>query len=160
VLWEGAEYRGRAREVIWDGSATFAGDSVLDATAINFFNRDKTLDRVGEDGVAWRSLTTGNFAGFDARLADGRKGRLVLDTKLVKADLPLAEIGLEDHLFEADGILPRFVRVFRLPNRNPTRAMRFSRRIRLKAEGDNPLWLRLTQEDGTRAWTSPIYVFR
>ncbi len=160
VLWEGAEYRGRAREVIWDGAARFAGDRIVDAQPINFFNRDKTLDRVGEDGLAWRSLTTGNFAGFDARLADGQSGRLVLDTPLVKADLPLASIGLEDHLFEANGSLPRFVRVFRLPDTNAVRTMRFSRRVALRDQGDNPLFLRLTQEDGTRAWTSPIYVFR
>jgi hypothetical protein len=160
VLWEGAEYRGRAREVIWDGTARFAGDTILHATPINFFNRDKTLDRVGEDGLAWRSLTTGNYAGFDVRLADGRSGHLELETRLVKADLPLAEIGLDDLLLEANGILPRFIRVFRLPDDNPVRAMRFNRRLAIRDQGDNPLWLRLTQEDGTRAWTSPIYVFR
>jgi hypothetical protein len=160
VLWEGAEYRGRAREVVWDGTAQFAGDTILEATPINFFNRDKTLNRVGENGLAWRSLTTGNYAGFDVRLADGRSGRLVLDTPLLTADLPLASIGLEDHLIEANGILPRFVRICRLPDVNPVRAMRFSRRVALKETGDNPLFLRLTQEDGTRAWTSPIYVYR
>ncbi len=160
VLWEGAEYRGRAREVIWDGSATFAGDAIVEATPINFFNRDKTLDRVGENGLAWRSLTTGNYAGFDVRLADGRSGRLVLDTPLVKAELPLAAIGLADRLLEANGILPRFIRVFRLPGHDTVRTLRFSRQIALRDKGDNPLWLRLTQEDGTRAWTSPVYVHR
>ena len=28
VLWEGAEYRGRFREVIWDGTARFTGDRI------------------------------------------------------------------------------------------------------------------------------------
>ncbi|MEO0760633.1 MAG: hypothetical protein AAFZ09_02320, partial [Pseudomonadota bacterium] len=30
----------------------------------------------------------------------------------------------------------------------------------LQAEADNPIFLRLTQTDGVRAWTSPIYVTR
>jgi hypothetical protein len=38
--------------------------------------------------------------------------------------------------------------------------MRFSRLIDLKAVGDNPIFIRLTQEDGTLVWTSPIYVYR
>ena len=44
VIWEGAEYRGRARQVIWDGDALVEGNRIESASAINFFNRDKTLD--------------------------------------------------------------------------------------------------------------------
>jgi len=32
--------------------------------------------------------------------------------------------------------------------------------LELADRGDNPIYLRLTQEDGTHAWTSPIYIFR
>ena len=38
--------------------------------------------------------------------------------------------------------------------------MRFTRRLALRATADNPLFIRLTQEDGTLAWTSPIYLIR
>ena len=160
VLWEGAEYRGRFREVIWDGTARFKGDRIEAATPINFLNPDKTLDPVGADGLAWRALTTGNFGGFDAVLADGKAGRLELSTPLITVELPLAEIGLEDRLFEANGVLPRFIKVFRLPDAPPVRRLSFELPVTLRAAGDNPLFLRLTQADGTRAWTSPIYVFR
>jgi hypothetical protein len=50
--------------------------------------------------------------------------------------------------------------VFRLPDENPHRSIRLSRRLRLKAEGDNALYVCLTQEDGHLIWSSPIYVFR
>ena len=160
VLWEGAEYRGRFREVTWDGTARFTGDRIEAATPINFLNPDKTLDPVGADGLKWRALTTGNVGGFDAVLADGKAGRLELSTPLIKVELPLAEIGLEDHVYEANGLLPRFIKVFRLPDAPPERRLRFELPVTLRAAGDNPLFLRLTQADGTRAWTSPIYVFR
>ena len=58
------------------------------------------------------------------------------------------------------GVLPRHLKLFRLPAENPHRAMRFSRTVRLRPDGDNPLFIRLTQEDGVLAWTSPIYFFR
>ena len=160
VIWEGATYRGRAREVVWDGTATFHGTTIRAATPINFLNPDKTLDRTGPNSLAWRALTTGNFGGFDVLLEDGRNGRLELATPLVQVDLPLAEIDLEGRAFRVDGPLPRVLEVIRLPEAALDRQLRVSRCITLKPAGDNPLYIRLTQEDGTRAWTSPIYVYR
>ena len=160
VIWEGATYRGRAREVVWDGRANFHGTRIREARPINFLNPDKTLDRVGPNSLAWRALTTGNFGGFEVLLDGGDEGRLELATPLVQLDLPLAEIGLEDRVFTVDVPLPRQLRICRLPARNDQRRLRARRRIALRPTGDNPLFLRLTQEDGTRAWTSPIYVYR
>lgn len=159
VHWEGAEYRGRFREVIWDGSADVSGNAVTDATPLNFLNRDKSL---GVDGnsLSWKALTTGNYGGFDISLADEDSGSLKLQTPLVSFEQKIAEIGLEDTIYDVSGELPRFVKVFRLPDENSHRALSFARKIMLKDDGDNPIYIRLTQEDGTRAWTSPIYVYR
>ena len=159
VVWEGAEYRGRFRQVIWDGTATFEGARIERHRPINFFNRDKTIDRVGDDTLRWRALTTGNLGGFDAWIAGADGGALKLDTPLVKLNVPLDDIGYGDRVFEAGG-LDRRVRVFRLPEDNPHRTMRLERRIDLKDVGDNPLFVRVTQEDGHLAWSSPIYVYR
>ncbi len=159
VHWEGAEYRGRFREVIWDGSAEVTGNTVVSSAPLNFLNRDKTLDRDG-NSLSWKALTTGNFGGFDITLEDGQSGTLSLKTLLVNFEKAISEIGLEDTVYDESGDLPRFVKVFRLPNVNNHRSLKFSRKIQLKDTGDNPIYIRLTQEDGTRTWTSPIYVYR
>ena len=52
------------------------------------------------------------------------------------------------------------MKVFRLPTENNHRAMKFTRKIAFKEKGDNAVFIRLTQEDGVFAWTSPIYVYR
>lgn len=160
VVWEGAEYRGRFREVVWDGTATFSDNEIVDARPINFFNRDKTLVRSSENSLSWKALTTGNFGGFDAVLKDGLAGRLTLNTPLIKADVAVADIGLQDMVFDKTGTLPRFVKIFRLPAVNSQCKIRIKRTVVPRSQGDNPIYIRLTQEDGTRAWTSPIYVFR
>ena len=160
ILWEGAEYRGRFREVIWDGSARFGGNVITEARAINFFNRDKVLRRDGGDRLTWQALTTGNFGGFDVVLNDAGAGVLKFESKLVSFERPISEIGIEDAIYDASGELPRLVRVFRLPTENPHRTFQFSRDIPLRSTGDNPIFIRVTHEDGTRAWTSPIYVYR
>ena len=93
-------------------------------------------------------------------LADRQAGRLHVETPLVSFDLAVADIGLEDRLFDASGQLPRFIRVHRLPDANPHRRLSFSRPVPLRESGDNAIYIRLMQEDGPRAWTSPVYVFR
>ncbi|MEM6941449.1 MAG: DUF3604 domain-containing protein [Pseudomonadota bacterium] len=159
VQWEGAEYRGRFREVIWDGSAEVTGNSIGGSAPLNFLNPDKVLETNGNK-LSWKALTTGNYGGFDIALAEGPSGRLRFQSPLVQFDVPIADIGLDDMIFDASAVLPRFVKVFRLPDINRHRSFRFSRNVRLKNLGDNPIYIRLTQEDGTRAWTSPIYVYR
>ncbi|MEO4042275.1 DUF3604 domain-containing protein [Hoeflea sp. CAU 1731] len=158
--WEGAEYRGRFREVIWDGSAGVEGNSIVQAKPVNFLNRDKTLSLVSESEIAWKALTTGNFGGVDLLLSNSKAGALSVETPLSSFEIPIAEIGLEDTLFDVSADLPRFIKLYRLPDINPHCSLSFTRTIDLKPEGDNPVYIRVEQEDGTRAWTSPIYVFR
>lgn len=160
VVWEGAEYRGRFRQVIWDGSAVFSDNKITNSQPINFFNLDKTLDQVGDNKLEWRALTTGNIGGFDTWVEDPYGGTLKIETPLVSCGVPLEEIGFEDEVFDKSDILPRYLKIFRLPSENKHRSFRFNRKIDLKDQGDNPIFIRLTQEDGTLAWTSPIFVYR
>jgi hypothetical protein len=159
LLWSGAEYRGRGRQTIWDGQATVRGNSIQAVTPINFYNLEKTLRQTSPTTVQWEALTTGGLGGFDCILADQNAGTLTVETSLVQFRLPIADIGMQERRYEAGG-LARQVRVFRLPDTNPHRHLRLERTIPLRPEGDNPLYVCVTQEDGHQAWSSPIYVFR
>lgn len=159
VLWEGALYRGRARQIVWDGTAVVDGNRVVEATPIAFLNKDKTLEVEGNT-LAWRSITTGNQSGFDILLEEAREGRLRVSTKELDLDCAISEIGLEGVEVSAEGELPRWIRASRLPDTNAALSFAASCPIELKPEGDNPVFVRVALEDGTRAWTSPIYVTR
>jgi hypothetical protein len=159
VIWEGSEYRGRGRQTVWDGGCTLEGNAFERIAPINLWNLDKKLTQTGPATLSWEALTTGGFGGFDAWLADARSGTLRIDTALVKCEIAIADIGLDDLVFEAGGI-GRRIRVFRLPDDNPHRRLHLSRRIPLKTAGDNAVYVCLTQEDGHLIWSSPIYVFR
>ena len=158
VIWEGSEYRGRGRQTIWDGGCTLQGNTFERVAPINLWNLDKKLTRTGPAALSWEALTTGGFGGFDAWLADAQSGTLHIDTALVKCEIAVADIGLNDLVFEAGG-LRRRIRVFRLPDASPHRRLHLSRRIPLKRRGDNAVYICLTQEDGHLAWSSPIYLF-
>jgi len=159
VVWEGAEYRGRFREVIWDGQAKIKGNGIVRTQGINFFNKDKTLDLKDDTTLAWQALTTGNYGGFDAWLEDGAGGSIDIQTPVVSETVDIGKIGFEDTVFDA-GKLGRKLRLFRLPDENPHLEMALEQEITLKDKGDNAIYVRVTQEDGHQAWSSPIYIFR
>jgi hypothetical protein len=159
VIWEGSEYRGRGRQTIWDGGAVLTGNSFERIRPINMWNRDKRIEQPGPDRLEWSALSTGNFGGFDAWLADAGTGTLRIDTALVTAEIEVADIGREDLVFASGGI-KRQIRVFRLPDGNPHQRVRLERRVTLRDDGDNALYVCLTQEDGNLVWSSPIYIFR
>jgi len=159
VVWEGSEYRGRGRQTIWDGEARLEGNRIERAAPINFYNHDKLFELREGNHLHWTALTTGGHGGFDAWLAEAGEGTLTIRTALVECEIPIADIGLEDLVFDAGGI-GRRIRVFRLPDRNPHHRIHIERRVAIAGDRDNALYVRLTQEDGHLAWSSPIYVFK
>jgi hypothetical protein len=160
IIWEGSEYRGRGRQSVWDGSATLEGNHIESVTPINLWNTDKPLRLDSAQQLSWSALTTGGFGGADILLADGQAGQLKIDTGLVKAAFPIADIGLEDRVLSTGGGIQRQMRVFRLPDDNPVHSAKFERRIRRSAMAEDALYVCVTLADGHRIWSSPTYLMR
>jgi hypothetical protein len=158
VIWEGSEYRGRGRETIWDGRAILHGNAFERVLPINRYNLDKKFDLTSDTTLEWGALTTGGFGGFDAWLKDSTNGSIQIDTELVKEQIKIEDIGLDEMIY-ANGGIDRRIRVFRLPDKNTVHKLQIEREITLNQDQDNPLYVRVTQEDGHFIWSSPIYVF-
>ena len=158
VIWEGSEYRGRGRETIWDGHAELSGNKFNKVSSISRFNLDKKFELSNDNRLDWAALTTGGFGGFDAWLDNADEGVLKIDTALVKTEINIKEIGMDDLIFENGGIKRR-IRVFRLPDENNHQQMTIERSVNLLPDQDNAFYINLIQEDGHQVWSSPIYVF-
>jgi hypothetical protein len=93
-------------------------------------------------------------------LDDINNGRVILDTNDVTATLDCRNIGMEDIVFQR-GALEKKIRIFRMPTKNPVYELQDCIDVSLNPKGDNPLWVRVTTEDGNNAWSSPYsYHFR
>ena len=157
VVWSGAEVRGRDRLARWDGGLRLRGNALTDATPINFWNANQPLEQIGNRQLAWKSITTGGVAGVILRLEKPKAGALVVDTTQRRIECEIATLGLEASVWECGG-LQKDIRVYRLPDQQHTREFSFTLPLTELHAGDNPIYIRVMQEDGHMAWTSPIYL--
>ena len=159
LVYEGAEYRGRARTTTWDGSLRIDGNRILRTAVINNWNLDRGIQQQDEAGLSWKAVTTGNYGAIDLWLAEPAAGRLAFKTAPVSGEAAIGELGVEPRVFEAGG-LERAIKLQRLPETMRETRMTLRRKIKVRAKGDTRLYVRVQQEDGHRMWSSPIYVFR
>lgn len=157
VIWEGAEYRGRGRTTQWQGSLSFDRAKIARFEKLNAWNPERRFHQRDDRVIEFDAVTTGNFGGCDIWLDDGTGGALEIDTALVRASIDLSEIGMEEHVFGAGG-LGRRIRVFRLPDRLHVHDLTSTAGIAIREGRDNPVWVKVTTEDGFNAWSSPIYI--
>ena len=159
LVYEGAEYRGRARTTTWDGSLRIDGNRILRTAVINNWNLDRGIQQQDEAGLSWKAVTTGNYGAIDLWLAEPAAGRLAFKTAPVSGEAAIGELGVEPRVFEAGG-LERAIKLQRLPETMRETRMTLRRKIKVRAKGDTRLYVRVQQEDGHRMWSSPIYLFR
>jgi hypothetical protein len=159
LVYEGAEYRGRARTTTWDGALLVTGNGIVRSAVINNWNLDRGIREQDEKSLTWKAVTTGNYGAIDLWLQDGVAGHLSFKTAPVSGESDIAALGTEPKVFAAGG-LERAVKLQRLPETMRETRMKLTRRIKLRAKGDTRLYVRVQQEDGHRMWSSPVYLFR
>ena len=156
VLWSGAEYRGRGRNTTWNGLASLSDASITGFQTINKWNPDALLEQRNSDQVIWKTITTGNYMGFDIQ-TNSTEGALKITTNHGDLSTTLKDIGIEDQCLDAGG-LERMIKVFRLPDAPLDRRITHEMDIDLHGDGDNQIWIAVYTEDGHQAWSSPAYV--
>ena len=106
VTWQGAEYRGRGRETMWQGKLTLAGNRFAHFAPVNFLNPERKLQETSAgSALAWTSVTTGNLAGIDIWLGEARRGTLTLDTNVVSGEVDLTTLADDTVVFDGGGLV-------------------------------------------------------
>ncbi len=157
ILWRGAMVKGRGARANWNGRAVFEDCEVLKTREINAWNPDRVLAFEGQNTLTWSSVTAGNFGAFDVWLKEGVNPRVSLETEHLNATVRFSDIQAEDYVLPAGG-LDLELRLFRLPDAVEPGALSAIVDIHLHEGRDDPIWIRVTTEDGFQAWTSPIYL--
>jgi hypothetical protein len=158
VRWEGAEYRGRGRETIWQAKLSLSGNRFSRFAEVNFLNPERKVQETAPGTeLKWTSVTTGNLAGIDLWLDDARGGTLKIETNVVSGEINLASLA-DDTVTLDGGGLSRKLSIYRLPENDWSRTVSLDHVVTFSGGRDLPVYVRVTQADGNQAWSSPIYL--
>ena len=157
IVWSGAQVRGRDRLVSWHGGLCVRGNAILGAVPINFWNGNHPLERVGRQQLTWKSNTTGGLSGVILTLEEPHAGSLEIETLQRRVTCEIRSVGLDPMVWECGG-LQKQIEIYRLPTRQPSSQFSFTLPLTDLHEGDNAIYIRMMQEDGHMAWTSPVYL--
>jgi hypothetical protein len=159
LLWAGTRARGsaQAQRLVWDGTLQLAAGRIVEVEPVGFYGRADELVVCGERTLAWRNATAGNEAGAHLLVEGGDEVTGTFESGPASFAFTLGEAaaGLT---FEA-GAEARRVRVGPRSEGGP-RTVEFEFRDDQLPVGRTPCWVRLTQVDRHRAWSSPIYLVR
>ena len=109
--------------------------------------------------MSWKAVTTGNTCGIDLWLEEAASGEISIETAHVSASLKIGDIGIMDTVFEAGG-LDRALKLYRLPDAPHEFHLTHRMSVPVAESGDTPVFVRVTQVDGHKAWSSPVYLYR
>jgi Protein of unknown function (DUF3604) len=158
ILWQGAEYRGRGRETVWQGKLAISGNRIARFAPVNFLNPERKVQEVVPGtSLAWTSVTTGNLAGIDLWLEDAQVGLLQIETNIVSGEVDLSKLVDGTITFDGGG-LGRKLSAYRLPETDWSRQLTLRHHATFSGGVDLPVYVRVTQADGHQAWSSPIYL--
>ena len=159
IAWAGSRVRGRDRLTTWDGSLELSAGRIEAAEPFAMENPEKGITTRAERRIAWVSNTTGDDDGVDVSVTAPASAVFHFRTPVISLDVPLAELADgATKTFPAGGVdLRAFAR--RLPARNLTRDLAIDVTDATPPRGAcAAYWIRVTQEDGAQAWTSPVYL--
>ena len=158
IVWSGAEVRGRDRMTSWDGGLRVDENAIFAVEPINFWNVNQPLEWDGHQQLSWKSVTTGGLAGVIITLDKPETGALSIDTIQRQITCQISSLGLEPIVWDCGG-LRKEISMVRLPDQQPSCEFALHLPLTELHKGDNPIYIRMTQEDGHMAWSSPVYVY-
>ncbi|MCK5529266.1 MAG: DUF3604 domain-containing protein, partial [Kiritimatiellae bacterium] len=158
IIWSGAEVKGRDRISSWDGVLKTHGNKIKSFRPVNFWNPDSQPNQAEPDEIYWESITTGGIAGLIVELENSTTGNLQVRTNQIDCDVELTSVGLESLVYSAGGLMKQ-LEIYRLPRKSDCK-FDFSFALEELRDMDNPIYIKVMQQDGHIAWSSPVYVVK
>lgn len=156
ISWSGARTRGRSRRAVWDGQITVSGARILESKTFAFDSPDDGILTAYQQLVRFRSRTTGDVDGIDLLLDQAKSGSLELRTQVGGLEVDLAELGASPQTRGFGGVdLQASIR--RYPEVLEELALELEESLQ-PADRVIPYFVKVTQEDGHMAWSSPVYL--
>ncbi len=153
----GARVRGRARMVDWEGKLSVQDNALTESVMNGVFSPNYGITDKNENSVTFHCVTTGNLVNLLLKFSRGLKGRLSFESNVTDTELELEHLGNEvTGLFTAP--LDQRVEAAALHQASLPLDVKTTFALNVDHLEQRPYFLRVTQLDEGRAWTSPFYI--
>jgi hypothetical protein len=156
VEWSGARVRSRPKIVNWDGGLVIYNGRILDFSEFAFDYPEQGVEKVSDRELQWKSTTGGDPDGVILRLEANDETEINFQSDPATFKFRPKDITYEPRVVEAGGLNQR-VKISTIRKDLP-RSLEFTFRDDNPEKGLNAYWVRVVQEDGGMAWSSPIFI--
>ena len=171
IIWRGAASRERARQTIWRGRIKVDGTGIKKITRYRLDYPSELLMQESDDAISFDTFTAGDEDGVILDLDSMGDGTLYFDAAInarsqfgagsrkknaVNLEIPLTEISERDLVYDAGGV-DREIVVRKTGSDYPARVT-FTWAEEKPQNQTTAYWVRVLQEDGATAWSSPVFV--
>jgi hypothetical protein len=173
LVWRGAASRERARQTIWQGTVAVTKGRIAGFDGYRLDYPLELLEQEEGQRIRFDTITAGDEDGVIISLDAPVSADLTIDgtvrarnqfgedagnSRRLSFTVPLAELTESETVFDAGGV-DREVAIRRFGSGYP-RVVRADWTVPADEAGTGAYWVRVLQDDGATAWSSPIFVRR
>jgi hypothetical protein len=156
IAWSGARVKTRRRNTDWSGSLTIDNGKILSVEEFAFDLPWQGITEKTEKSVSWHSTTSGDVDGLILNLETSDESIIYFNTEPAKFSFRISE--LKEPIIVDAGLLEQEVTVSRIPIEEYPIEVIFEYTDHEVKPGTTPYYVKVTQTDGEKAWSSPIFI--
>ncbi|MFX1423018.1 MAG: DUF3604 domain-containing protein [Promethearchaeota archaeon] len=156
IVWSGARVTTRRRNTDWSGEFTIEKGKILSAKEFAFDLPWDGIIKQTEQRVCWSSTTSGDSDGIILKVEASDETWMTFNTEIAHISFQLTQLQ-KPLILEAGGIDQK-VEISYLSEKPASNHVTFEYTDREVNQGVNAYYVRVLQDDGEKAWSSPIFV--
>jgi hypothetical protein len=155
--WMGARVKSRPKRVNWDGGLYIDKGRIVSFEEYSFDYLDQGIKKFTNQHLTWSSTTGGDSDGVILKIDASQEANISFYSNQVSIIFKPSEIGYDPQVVEV-GPVNKKVKIQAITNQQLPQSLEFEVRDSEIKAGMNPYWVKVTQSDGSLAWSSPVYV--
>jgi len=156
LLFSGARVRGRGRQTNWDGNLKISGTNLVRVDPVALIENRDGITEMDENGLKWKLFTAGDSRGFVLETKNDR-GSIDIWTGPATLSCEIKEVLAQTQKVDA-GMLGQCVEIGRPPDLSGAWESKFEFEDTQAKPGMNTYWVRVTQVNLEKAWSTPIWI--
>lgn len=159
IEWGGAKVKGRSRHSNWDGWLSVEGGTIQKAECFAFDHPKQGITHQSAQRIEWRSNTSGDHDGILLTIDGDENTIITFHTPHGSEKHTLGDI-YKNPIHKDCGFVDQYYSLAPHYEELGPQIVNFEWKDANPLPGRNAYWIKVVQEDGETAWSSPLYFMK